>query len=294
MTLLEIRSLRKVFQPGLLERRLVGTPSQIEAVRQMTLSIQRKEIFGLVGESGSGKSTVANCVLGLEAPTAGEILFAGEPLTASARGKLAGRIQAVFQDPDGSLNPTMRVVEIIREPLDILAGTSRDERGRRVEEVLQLVGLSRDLLGELPRRLSGGEKQRVAIARALVVDPDLLLADEPVSALDTSVQAQILNLLGSLRARLGLTILFISHDLNVVGQLCDRVAVMVRGALVEVAATDQLFQSPLHPYTKSLLASIVPLNPSLARRWVEEAPAPWEGDPGPLEEAAPGHWVARV
>ena len=294
MSLLEVIHLRKVFKRSPLAGSLSSDRSEVVAVNDLSLVIQVGEIQGLVGESGSGKSTLANCILGLQAPTAGEVRFRGRSLTGKLRRPLAGEIQAIFQDPHESLNPRMTVLRILLEPLEILGTGSPTWRRERAREVMHLVGLAPDLAEQRSRQLSGGQKQRVAIARSLVGEPKLLIADEPVSALDVSVQAQILNLLAELRTKLDLTILLISHDFGVVGQLCDRVAVMVQGRLVEMAPTELLFGSARHPYTQSLLEAIIPESAPAAREWVSRKGPSWQGEIGPLQEAAPGHWVASI
>ena len=290
MSLLEVSDLSKAFKRNPLRARLNAAPAEAVVLNSVSLSIQVGEILGLVGESGSGKSTLANCILGLVSPTSGEIRFQGRRLNGNMR--RAGKIQAVFQDPHESLNPRMTVLNIILEPLEILGLGSGVWRREKVLQIMQMVGLSAEHAEQRPSKLSGGQKQRAAIARALVAEPELLIADEPVSALDVSVQAQILNLLAELRTRLDLTILLISHDFSVVGQLCDRVAVMQRGSLVEMAPTALLLESPRHPYTRSLLASIIPESAPAARKWVSREVPSWQGEIGPLQEAAPGHWVA--
>ena len=290
MSLLEVMNLSKVFKRSPLRARLNSVSTEVVALSNVSFSIQVGEIFGLVGESGSGKSTLANCILGLENPTSGEVRFQRRRWNGNMR--RAGKIQAIFQDLHESLNPRMTLLNIILEPLEILGHGSGVWRRERVHQLMQMVGLSTEHAGQRPGSLSGGQKQRAAIARALVAEPELLIADEPVSALDVSVQAQILNLLAELRTRLNLTILLISHDFGVVGQLCDRVAVMLRGSLVEMAPTRQLLESPRHPYTRNLLASIIPESAPAAREWVSREVPSWRGELGPLLEAAPGHWVA--
>jgi ABC-type dipeptide/oligopeptide/nickel transport system ATPase subunit len=226
-------------------RRQVG---QVPAVQDVTLSIAPAEAFGLVGESGSGKSTLARLLVGLLKPTTGSIQIAGEPSRRT--------IQMVFQDPTMSLNPRMSVEEILGEPLIIhrLASTKIAQR-QRIEQLLQAVQLPPTYRARLPRQLSGGERQRVGIARALATDPQLLICDEPIASLDVSIGAQILQLLAALRRQRGMALLFISHDLGAVASLCDRVAVMREGRLLEVAPTAQLLHQPADPYTRLLLAS---------------------------------------
>jgi len=231
----------------------------IRAVDGVDLEIFPGETLSLVGESGCGKSTLARAVVGLERPTSGRVSFAGAPLEAfpsSSRRALAKRIQMVFQDPDASLNPRATVERAVSEPLEIHERLTRGERERRVLELLERVGIDGALRQRYPHELSGGQRQRVCIARALSVRPDLLVCDEAVSALDVSVQAQILNLLADLKESYSLAYLFITHDLRVVRHVSDRVAVMYLGQIVELAATDELFARPKHPYTEALLASV--------------------------------------
>src|SRR5207244_3919913 len=223
---------------------------RVHAVSDVSFDLTPGETLGLVGESGCGKSTVARAILQLPRPTSGRVVFEGHELTA-LRGeelrRVRPRIQLIFQDPISSLNPRRRVVDIVAEPLAI-AGV-RDGRRFRVNQLLETVGLDSEAADLRPHQMSGGQCQRVSIARALIQDPKLLVCDEPVSALDVSVQAQILNLLEDMKARYGLTMLFISHDLPVVKNVSDRVAVMYLGKLCEIAPADDLYRAPLHPYT---------------------------------------------
>jgi oligopeptide/dipeptide ABC transporter ATP-binding protein len=234
-------------------------PHPVRAVAGVSLELQKGETLALVGESGCGKSTLARAIVGLETPVAGSVHFAGEPMApfpAAARRALAKRIQMVFQDPDASLNPRLTIHQAVSEGLELHEPGDRSARSRKVDQLLEQVGLDAALGGRYPHELSGGQKQRVSIARALAVGPDLLVCDEAVSALDVSIQAQILSLLLDLKARLGLSYLFITHDLRVVRQIADRVAVMYLGQLVEVADAEQLFTDPRHPYTRVLLDAV--------------------------------------
>ena len=236
-----------------------GTAAPVRAVDGVSLRVFRGETLALVGESGSGKSTLARAALGLEAPTSGSVLFGGAPVRPfpdRSRRALCRRVQMVFQDPDASLNPRRSIASTLDEPLELHHALSRTERERRVSELMREVGLDPALRGRYPHELSGGQKQRVCIARALAVEPELLVCDEAVSALDVSIQAQILNLLVELREQRGLAYLFITHDLRVVRQIADRVAVMQNGRLVEVASADELFTRPAHDYTRLLLSAV--------------------------------------
>jgi oligopeptide/dipeptide ABC transporter ATP-binding protein len=249
----------------------------VHAVDGVDLAVSRGEIVGLVGESGSGKSTLARCVVGLYKPTAGQVLFHGKDLTAQRTRQERRRIQIVFQDPYASLNPRMTVRQVLRELLATHQIVPRAQIGRRSGELLGLVGLGPRFLDVYPRQLSGGQRQRVSIARALALEPEFLIADEPVSALDVSVQATILNVLIGLRDRLGLTILLVTHDMAVVRQVSDRIAVMYLGKLVEVTETEAMFSDPRHPYTCALLAAVPTLTPerkSEAAAVIGDPPSP--------------------
>jgi oligopeptide transport system ATP-binding protein len=267
--LVELRDLRKYFpiKRGIFFDRVIG---QVKAVDGVSFAIRRGETFGLVGESGCGKSTLGRCLLKLEEPTSGALLFDGEDIAGfDGRHTLAfrRRVQAVFQDPYSSLNPRMTVEEIVGEPLlvhDI--EPSRVTRLQRVRELLSVCGLSTRTVDRYPHEMSGGQRQRVGIARALALRPDFIVCDEAVSALDVSIQAQIVRLLEDLRDEFGLTYLFIGHDLSVVKHICQRVAVMYLGRIVEIANCDALFDGARHPYTRALLSSVPVPDPELERR----------------------------
>jgi peptide/nickel transport system ATP-binding protein len=238
----------------------VGGGRHVHAVSDVTLSVKQGETLGLVGESGSGKSSLARALLQLPPPKAGAVVFDGQDLT-QMRGQalraMRPRLQMIFQDPIASLNPRRKVAEIIAEPLIVSGVSDAAERTRRVRAVMEAVGLDPDLVwNRRPHEFSGGQCQRIAIARALVLEPSLIVCDEPVSALDVSIRAQIVNLLEDMKARFGLTLLFIAHDLAVVKSVSDRVAVMYLGRLCEVADSDSLFATPAHPYTAALMAAI--------------------------------------
>ena len=250
----------------------------LHAVDGVDLEIKRGEALALVGESGSGKSTLARALAGLIPPGQGEIAFEGRLLPARRSRSDQRRIQMVFQDPYSSLNPRMTVGSMLAELLRVHHVVPRSEVGSFSRELLGLVGLEEEALSAYPRQFSGGQRQRVAIARALALRPDILLADEPVSALDVSVQATILNLLRDLRRELGLTLMLISHNLAVVRHLCDRVAVMYLGRIIEVAPTETLFSNPQHPYTRGLLAAI----PRISAGTDVEPPAVQGDPPSPL------------
>lgn len=252
----EIKDLVKTFGGG---RNLFGRQaSEIHAVRSISLTLARGETLGIVGESGSGKSTLARMLVGLEHPTSGEMLIDGKPWAelASSGARAFGRtIQYVFQDPVASLNPRKTIGEILDVPLRLLCRHDRNKRAKRKQELINAVQMPRDTLERFPHEFSGGQAQRIAIARALAAEARILVLDEPVSALDVSVQAQVLLLLQQLRDDLGLSYLFISHDLAVVESISDRVAVMYLGEVVEIGAAARLFASPEHDYTRSLIAS---------------------------------------
>ncbi len=261
--LLEVRDLTVQFalpRPG-----LFAPKTHLEAVRSVSFSLEKGHALGIVGESGSGKTTTAMATIRLTAALGGQVLFEGSDLLKLSDEEMRQRrrdVALIFQDPYSSLNPRARVADIVREPMDLMGIGTRDERQARVVELFELVGLRPDQLNLFPHQFSGGQRQRISIARALTTNPRLLVCDEPVSALDVAIQAQILNLLDRLKTELGLSYLFISHDLGVVRHVCENVAVMYLGKIVEAAPCDALFDAPLHPYTQALLSAA----PSLARR----------------------------
>jgi peptide/nickel transport system ATP-binding protein/oligopeptide transport system ATP-binding protein len=289
--LVEVRHLVKHF---VRKQGLFRAPSVVKAVDDVSFTINQGEMFGLVGESGSGKSTTGRCILRLIEPTSGEVRFRGENVLqfSSERMRAARRdMQIVFQDPYSSLNPRMRVGEIVEEPLVIHRLGTRPERRARVFELFQLVGLDPAFVDRYPHEFSGGQRQRIGIARALALNPALVIADEAVSALDVSIQAQVVKLLLDLKERLRLTYLFIAHDLRLVEHICTRVAVMYLGKIVELGETSALFANPTHPYTKALLSAIPVLDPDAPRQRIELDPSSFERD-APLKSVGVKHWAA--
>lgn len=255
---LEARELHRTYS---VSRGLMARRASLSAVSGINLRLERGTVLGLVGESGCGKSTLARLLLGLEAPTAGQVLIDDRPISSMDRLERARKIQIIFQDPNSSLNPRKTVLSIVSLPLWVHKFGDRQAREQRAVEMLDLVGLPRRVLGSLPGDLSGGQRQRVAIARALVMRPEIVICDEPTSALDVSVQSQILNLLQDLREQLGLTYLMISHNLGVIQHMATRVAVMYLGRIVEETDAGTLFAAPQHPYTRILLDSVLTPEP---------------------------------
>jgi oligopeptide/dipeptide ABC transporter ATP-binding protein len=316
--ILEVRNLIKHFEVG--GGVLGGGRRVVRAVDGVTLALDRGETLGLVGESGCGKTTLARCVLQLERPTAGQVLFDSQDLTRLSEGALRPirrRLQVIFQDPYSSLNPRMTVGQMIAEPLAVHGiAADRRRRSERVGELLAQVGLGAQLASRYPHELSGGQRQRVGIARALALEPAVIVCDEPVSALDVSIQAQIINLLAALQRTLDLAYLFVAHDLAVVRHISHRVAVMYLGKIVEIADRDTLYATPRHPYTQALLAAAPipdPVADAARERTVlrGEVPSPLAPPPGcvfhprcpiaipectaevpPLREVAAAHWAA--
>ncbi len=264
--ILEVNNLKKYFQ---LAAGFFGKFSILKAVDDISFSIKRGETLGLVGESGCGKTTVGRTLLRLYEPTAGEILFDNEDIVTASASKMRQirrKMQMIFQDPYASLNPRMTVSDIIGEPLDIHGLAKGKARKDRVHELLHLVGLNAEHATRYPHEFSGGQRQRIGVARALAVEPEFIICDEPISALDVSIQAQVINLLDELQETLGLTYLFIAHDLAMVKHISDRIAVMYLGKIVEIADSDELFANPLHPYTKALLSAIPVPDPEIAMK----------------------------
>lgn len=264
--ILEAIGLTKHFggQAGFLQR----PRPPVQAVSDVSFAVRRGETLALVGESGSGKSTLGRLLLNLLAPTAGDVIYEGRNLgnlSPAALRQVRQELQIIFQDPFASLNPRMSVADIVGEPLWLHQPLDRGQRAERVAELLRTVGLAPELAGRYPHEFSGGQRQRIGIARALAAEPRLLLGDEPVSALDVSVQAQVVNLLEDLKARFGLTLIIVAHGLGVIRHMSDRVAVMYLGEIVELAPVETLFETPLHPYTQALLAA-VPVSHPRARR----------------------------
>jgi oligopeptide transport system ATP-binding protein len=314
--LLEVKDLVKHFpiSQGVLFRKQVGA---VKAVDGVSFELKAGETLGLVGESGCGKSTLGRVILRLIEPTSGSVIFQGEDIQTLDKDQMRAirrEMQIIFQDPYASLNPRMTVRDLVGEPLSVHDIGSAIEREKRARELLEVVGLASYHMRRYPHEFSGGQRQRIGIARALAVNPKLIICDEPVSALDVSIQAQIINLLQDLQKEFGLTYLFIAHDLSVVKHISQRVAVMYLGKLVEITGKKELFEKPLHPYTKALLSAIPIADPELKRERVlleGDVPSPIDPPPGcrfhtrcseamavckreepPLRAVAEGHWVA--
>ena len=317
--LVDVRGLKMYFPvtEGVIISRVVA---EVKAVDGVSFFIKRGETLGLVGESGCGKTTTGRCILQLESATAGEILYNGKDLTKLTQKEMSPireKIQVIFQDPFSSLNPRMKIGDILTEPMAVHnIITDKEGRDNRVRELLSLCGLNPKFADRYPHEMSGGQRQRVGIARALALNPEFIICDEAVSALDVSIQAQVINLLEDLRDEFGLTYLFISHDLSVIRHLCHRVAVMYLGHIVELAECDELYDNPIHPYTRALLAAVPIPDPAVeAKRAHEvvkgEVPSPINPPSGcvfhprcpiavdgcskaipEFREIKPGHWVA--
>ena len=292
MALLELRHLVKHFSRG--GGLFAPTPTVVRAVDDVSFTIDEGDMFGLVGESGSGKSTTGRCIVRLIEPDGGEVVFRGENILhySKNRMRLARRdMQIVFQDPYSSLNPRMRAGDIVEEPLIIHHLGNASERRNTVRELFELVGLDVSHLGRYPNEFSGGQRQRIGIARALALNPALIVADEAVSALDVSIQAQVIELLLELRTRLKLTYLFIAHDLRLVEHVCNRVAVMYLGKIVEMGDTEALFSNPTHPYTRALLSAVPRLDPDAPRTRIEFDSSSFRRDV-PMRSIGDRHWAA--
>jgi len=312
--LIEVRNLKKWFHTGTTR---LGKREMVRAVDDVSFHIQQQEVLGLVGESGCGKTTCGKVILRVLDPTDGRILFDGGDITHLNRREMSPyrrRMMIIYQDPFGSLDPRMTVKNAVAEPLDVHGSVPRSRRTDRVAEIMEKVGLPPDLMYRYPHEFSGGQRQRIGIARALANEPDFVVADEAVSALDVSIQAQIINLLQDLQRELGITLLFISHDLSVVRHISDRVAVMYLGEIVEMAPKRTLFEEPLHPYTRALLSAIPVPDPTRREEGkilLGDVPRPINPPAGcrfhprcsyrldvcdksipPLREEKPGHFVA--
>lgn len=317
--ILKVRNLKKHFPitSGIIFQRQVGA---VRAVDDISFDVFKGETLGLVGESGCGKSTTGRTILQLYRPTAGSVVFEGKELTTMQGEELRRmrkRMQIIFQDPFASLNPRMTVGGIVGEPLRIHNVMPRKEQQEYVENLMEKVGLNPYFINRYPHEFSGGQRQRIGIARALALEPTFIVADEPISALDVSIQAQVVNLLEELQDELNLTYLFIAHDLSMVRHICDRVAVMYLGKIVELAQTDELYENPLHPYTQSLLSAVPVPDPMVEEKRQRvilggDVPSPAAPPPGcnfntrcpvrfdlcyqppdpELVEVLPGHWVS--
>ncbi len=315
--LLEVKNLRKYFpiRGGIFSR----VVANVKAVEDVSFTVKRGEVVGLVGESGSGKTTVGRSILRLIEPTSGEVNFDGVDVTKLSKGQMREyrkRMQIIFQDPFASLNPRMSVGDIIGEAMSIHNLARGKDREAKVASLLERVGLSPAHMRRYPHEFSGGQRQRIGIARALAVDPSFIVADEPVSALDVSIQAQVVNLLQDLKEELGLTLLFIAHDLGVVEYISDHVIVMYLGRIMEIAPAKELYANPIHPYTEALLSAVPIPDPTVKRERVilqGDIPSPINPPSGcvfrtrcpiatkecaevvpPLEEVTPGHFKACI
>ena len=312
--LLEVQKVKKEFVTS---KSLTGKPLKIvHAVDSVDLTIYEGETIGVVGESGCGKSTLGRCILQLIRPTAGNVLYRGEDITKLNKEQMRQmrrKMQLIFQDPYASLNPRMTVLELIMAPLEAFGIGTMEERVQRVKEIMELVGMPENMMNRYPHEFSGGQRQRIVIARALVLNPEFVVCDEPVSALDVSIQAQILNLLMDLQEEHGLAYMFITHNMSVVRHISHNISVMYLGQLVETSPTKELFAEPLHPYTKALLSAIPttdilhpkerivlkgeitsPIDPPPGCRFADRCVYATENcrKPQKLEEIKPGHFVS--
>ncbi|MCW6660389.1 ATP-binding cassette domain-containing protein [Aerococcaceae bacterium NML191292] len=292
--MIEVRNLKQYYN--------AGTAREMRAVDDVSFQIYPGETFGLVGESGSGKSTIGRAIVNLLQPTSGDVIFQGQSAkdrqTTKERLAFNKEVQMIFQDPYASLNPRMKVRDIIAEGIDVHGlATNRQERRQRVNDLLDAVGLNIEHGDRYPHEFSGGQRQRIGIARALAVEPKFIVCDEPISALDVSIQAQVINLLEKLQQDRGLTYLFIAHDLSMVKYFSDRIGMMYRGKLVELATSDELYANPLHPYTQSLLSAIPLPDPDYEKtrkRSIYMPPADFQLQKQNFNEVRAGHWVLEV
>lgn len=295
--LVKVRNLVKHFpiMAGVIFQKQVGA---VKAVDDVTFDIYPGETLGLVGESGSGKSTTGRTILQLHRPDSGEVIIEGQDVTSMKGGdlrRMRKRMQMIFQDPYASLNPRMTVGSIVREPLEVHGVMSSRERREYVKELLEKVGLNPYYVNRYPHEFSGGQRQRIGIARALALNPSFIVADEPIAALDVSIQAQVVNLLQDLQDEYNLTYLFIAHDLSLIRYICKRVAVMYKGKIVELADTSELYENPLHPYTKVLLSAVPIPDPDVEKtrqRLIMDPEFDYTEKESSLKEVSPGHFVA--
>ncbi|MGL4336229.1 MAG: ABC transporter ATP-binding protein [Turicibacter sp.] len=288
--LLEVKNLKQHFK--------LGRHATVKAVDDISFKIFKGETFGLVGESGSGKSTTGRSIIRLYKPTAGEVIFKGKniagKLSKADKDEVCQKIQMIFQDPMACLNPRMRVIDIIVEGIDIhKLAKDKKEREEMVYKILDSVGLNRDHAGRYPHEFSGGQRQRIGIARALITNPEFIIADEPISALDVSIQAQVVNLMNLLKKEFGLTYLFIAHDLSMVKYISDRIGVMHLGRIVELGSADDIYNAAIHPYTRSLLSAIPLPDPNYerSRTRIQYDKSLVDYDAGTWTEVTPGHFV---
>ena len=296
--LLKVEHLSKEFpaESGMFAKRF--TKRVVSAVNDISFEIYPGETFGLVGESGCGKSTTGRTIMRLTKPTAGKVFFQGKDVAEMSKHEIKDmrrEMQFIFQDPYASLNPRMTIGEIVSEPMTIHGVGTKEERIERVRELLDVVGLNPEHINRYPHEFSGGQRQRIGIARALIMEPEFIIADEPISALDVSIRAQVLNLMSKLQKERGLTYLFIAHDLSVMRFICDRIAVIHKGVIVELSETEKLFAHPLHPYTRALLSAIPMPDPESEREKVLEVYDPschhYETDKPVWTEIEPGHFI---